>query len=156
MKRCIITGRSNPELGDRIASALRETVVEPTVEVFPEGEIYLRIDADVNGSDVFVTQRTGPPVAENLMELLLLGDACHRAGAARLTAIVSYLGYARQDRPAKNGEAVGARLVADMIASRYQQSLTVDLHNPAIERFHHQHKSPDRCAAACLPKLCIQ
>lgn len=135
MKRHIIIGRSNPTLGERVTSALGEAPAENTVQTFPDGEVYVRIDADLNGSDVFVVQGTGPPVAQNLIELILLGDACSRGGAARLTAVVPYFGYARQDRRVKDGEPVGARIVADIVASRYHRILTVDLHNPAIEGF---------------------
>jgi ribose-phosphate pyrophosphokinase len=71
MKRYIITGRSNPALGGRIASALGETPVEQTVETFPDGELYVCIDANLNGSDVYVVQDTGPPAAENIVELML-------------------------------------------------------------------------------------
>jgi len=135
MKRHIISGRSNPSLGYQIASTLGEALVEHAVETFPDGELHVRIKADLIGSDVFVVQATGPPVAENLVELMLIGDACRRSGAARLTAVVPYLGYARQDRRLQNGEAVGARLIADMIAGRYDRILSVDMHNPAIEGF---------------------
>jgi ribose-phosphate pyrophosphokinase len=68
-----------------------------------------------------VVQATGPPVAENLMELMLLGDACRRAGAGRLTAVIPYFGYARQDRRLKNGESIGARVVADMLAGGFDR-----------------------------------
>jgi ribose-phosphate pyrophosphokinase len=122
-------------LGYRIAAALGQSLAEHAMETFPDGEVYVCINADLLGSDVFVVQTTGPPVAENLVELMLLGDACSRAGAARLTAVVPYFGYARQDRRMKTGESVGARVVADMIAGRYDRILAVDLHNPAIEGF---------------------
>lgn len=135
MSRHIIIGRSNPALGNQVISVLGEAALEHTVETFPDGEIYVRVDADLNGSEVFVLQGTGPPVAENLIELMLLGDACLRAGAVRLTAVLPYFGYARQDRRTLSGEAVGARVVADMIAGRYDRIFTVDLHNPAIEGF---------------------
>jgi ribose-phosphate pyrophosphokinase len=133
--RHIITGSSNSALGKSIASALGQTPVRHTAETFPDGEIYIRIETDITRSDVFVIQGTGPPVAENLIELMLLGDACSRAGAARVTAVVPYFGYARQDRRTKAGEPVGARMVADLIASRYHGIITLDLHNPSIEGF---------------------
>jgi len=135
MKRHILSGRSNPALGYRIASVLGHTADGHRQETFPDGEIYVCVEADLIGGDVFVIQSTGPPVAENLMELMLLGDACRRSGAARLTAVVPYFGYARQDRRKKDGESVGARMVADVIAGRYDRIVAVDLHNPAIEGF---------------------
>jgi len=135
MKRHIISGRANPVLGGRIASALGEPMAAHTVETFPDGEVSVRMDADIEGGDVFVIQGTGPPVAENLVELLLLGDAGRRAGAARLTAVVPYFGYARQDRRTKDKEAVGARMAADTIAGIYHRIVAVDWHNPAIEGF---------------------
>ena len=92
MKRHIISGRSSPARGYRIASALGDTVAAHKVETFPAGRIYVCVEADLGPGDVFVIQATGPPVAENLMELMLLGDTCRRSGAARLTAVAPYFG----------------------------------------------------------------
>jgi ribose-phosphate pyrophosphokinase len=133
--RHILTGSSNPALGKRITSALGQTPVRHTAETFLDGETYVRIETDITHSDVFVIQSMCPPVAENLIELMLLGDACNRAGAARVTAVVPYFGYARQDRRTKGGEPVGDRLVADIIAGRYHGIISLDLHNPSIEGF---------------------
>ncbi|MFO7964129.1 MAG: ribose-phosphate pyrophosphokinase [Desulfobacterales bacterium] len=135
MKRHIIVGKSNPDLGRRIAAALDQSPADRMIRTFPDGEVYVRIEEDLYQSDVYVVQGTGPPVAENLMTLMLIGDACRRAGAWRVTAVVPYFGYARQDRRVTDGEPVGARMVADMITERYHRIITVDLHNPAIEGF---------------------
>jgi len=90
----------------------------------------------VRACDLYVVQPTGPPVDDHLMELLLLADAGRRAGAARLTAVVPYFGYARQDRRAKGREAVPGRLVADMLAlAGFQRMVSIDLHTPSLEGF---------------------
>jgi ribose-phosphate pyrophosphokinase len=150
MKRHIITGRSHPALAGRIAAVLGQTPAEPVVETFPDGEVYVCIRADLMGGEVFVVQATGPPASENLMELMLLGDACRRSDAARLTAVLPYFGYARQDRRKKTVNPWGARMVADMIAVRYHRIVAVDFHNPAIGGFFTPFSgSPDSNAAAC-------
>jgi ribose-phosphate pyrophosphokinase len=103
------------------------------VERFPDGELRPVIE-NVRGDDVYVVEPTGPPVSENVVELLLLLDACRRAGAGRLTAVVPYFGYARQDRRSKAGEAVGARVIADALVSAGAQRLViVDPHTAALE-----------------------
>jgi ribose-phosphate pyrophosphokinase len=101
---------------------------------FPDGESHVEVLETVRGRDVYLVQPTSPPVDENLVELLMLADACHRAGAARITAVVPYFGYARQDRRAKGREGVGARLATDMIrAGSIERMVCVDLHSPAVE-----------------------
>ena len=103
------------------------------VERFPDGELR-PVVVSVRGEDVYVVQPTGPPVNEHLVELLLVLDACRRAGADRVTAVVPYFGYARQDRRARTGEAVGARVVADALVSAGAQRLVVvDPHTAALE-----------------------
>jgi len=104
-----------------------------TVERFPDGELRPRVGS-MRGDDVYLIQSTGPPVGENLVELLLLLDACRRSGAERITAVVPYFGYARQDRRSRSGEAVGARAVADLVtAAGAQHLLVIDPHTPALE-----------------------
>jgi ribose-phosphate pyrophosphokinase len=95
----------------------------------------VEIDESLQGHDVYLIQPTSPPAENHLVELLLLSDACKRAGAARLTALVPYFGYARQDRRAHAGESIAARLVADLLCTRLERIVTMDLHNPAIEGF---------------------
>jgi len=139
MRLSIVTGRANPVLAEAIASALDIRLTSCTVKDFPDGELQVEVHDDVRGQDVYVIQPTSPPVSNHLLELLLLADACNRRGAGRLTAVVPYFGYARQDRRVKGAEAVGARLVADLLCTRFHRILTIDLHNPAIEGFFASH-----------------
>lgn len=129
------SGRANPELSDRIKRIMNITPGRCRIDNFPDGEIGVVIEEDVMGREVFILQPTGPPVADNLLELLLLGDGCRRSGAARITALVPYFGYGRQDRKALHGGTVGARLAADLLAQRFDRLVVVDLHSPAIEGF---------------------
>jgi ribose-phosphate pyrophosphokinase len=129
----IVSGRAGRQLAAVLGDCLG---IEPTtcaVEQFPDGEVRPRMGA-VRGDDVYLVQPTGPPVNDNLVELVLLLDACRRAGAARITAVVPYFGYARQDRRSCDGEAVGARAVADVLkAAGAERLLVVDPHTPALE-----------------------
>jgi ribose-phosphate pyrophosphokinase len=101
---------------------------------FPDGELHIELQESVRGDDVYLVQPTCPPVDEHLLELLLLADACRRAGALFLTAVIPYFGYARQDRRSHGREPLSARLVADLIsAGGFQRLLAVDLHSPAVE-----------------------
>ncbi len=131
----ILSGRANPGLAEGVASRLGTPLGECLVEDFPDGECQVEIREDVKGRDVYLLQPTGPPVEKNLLELLLMADACRRVGAERLTAVVPYFGYARQDRRVKGTEAVGARLVADLLGARLDRLAVVDLHDPAVEGF---------------------
>jgi ribose-phosphate pyrophosphokinase len=102
---------------------------------FPDGEIQIEIRESVRGQDVFVLQSTSPPVEQHLMELLLLADACRRGGAARLTAVIPYFGYARQDRRGSR-RSLGARVAANVIATAgIDRLMLIDAHTPAIEGF---------------------
>src|SRR5437667_9110280 len=92
------SGRANIRLAENIASVLGDTLGKVTLTNFPDGEISVRIEEDVRGRDIFVVQSTCPPVNDNLMELLVLVDSFKRASAARITAVLPYYGYARQDR----------------------------------------------------------
>jgi len=135
MRLCLLAGRSNPELAMAIASSLGVELSKCTIEDFPDEELNVVVGDDVQGCDVFVIQSTNPPIGDNLLELLLLADAARRAGAERITAVVPYFGYARQDRRQRSGEPVGARVLADLLCTRVDRLVAVDLHNPAIEGF---------------------
>lgn len=130
----LIAGSANEPLANAIAQHLSCALTQRTLETFPDGEIHVLLGDSVRAADVFLLQPTAPPVERHLMELLLLADACRRAGAQRITAVMPYFGYARQDRRAGGREAVGARLVIDMLAAAgIHQVVAIDLHNPAIE-----------------------
>ena len=132
----IVAGSGNPRLAESIAERLGIGLCQSTIIRFPDSELYVELGDSVRGRDVYVVQPTGPPVNGQLMELLLLADACRRAGASRLTAVVSYFGYARQDRRAKGREAVPGRVIADLLAVvGFQRMVAVDLHAPSLEGF---------------------
>lgn len=137
MEQTLFAGLANPQLADALAAELGARLGALDIERFPDGELHVEIQESVRGHDVYLIQPLSPPVERRLLELLMLADAAHRAGAARLTAVIPYLGYARQDRRASGREAVGARLVADLLASGglLQRVVAVDVHSPAIEGF---------------------
>ena len=132
----VFAGNSVPELTASIANALG---IEPgicTVSKFSDGECSVNIGESVRGMDCFIVQSTCSPVNDNLMELLIMADALRRASAARITAVVPYYGYARQDRKAKSRDPISAKLVADMIAAAgIDRIMTMDLHAPQIQGF---------------------
>ena len=132
----LFAGSANPGLAEAVARGLGTPLGACVSERFPDGELHLEIKESVRGDDVYLMQPTCPPVADHLLELLLLADACRRAGAGVLTAIVPYYGYARQDRRAKGREPIGARLIADLVeASGIERVVLIDLHTPASEAF---------------------
>ncbi|GAB5404787.1 MAG: ribose-phosphate pyrophosphokinase [Aureliella sp.] len=132
----ILSGRANPELAQDICSALHLDLGSLTLGKFPDGENYCKIDEDVRGRDVFLLQPTCPPVNDNLLELLIMIDSCKRASAARVTAVIPYFGYARQDRKDEGRVPITAKLVANMIArAGADRVLTMDLHAPQIQGF---------------------
>jgi ribose-phosphate pyrophosphokinase len=132
----IVSGSAAAPLADAVARAIGTALVGREIARFPDGECRIRILDSLRGEDAYILQPTSPPVDENLMELLLLGDACRRAGAARLTAVIPYLGYARQDRRATGREPVGARLVADLLETGgFGRVVAIDLHSAALEGF---------------------
>ena len=137
MKPTIFAGSANTPLAEAVAAELDVRVGSREVQVFPDGEMQVELQESVRGEDVYLVQPTSPPGEKHLLELLLLADAAHRAGAARLTAAIPYFGYARQDRRASGREAVGARLVAGLLESGglFERVVTVDLHTAAIEGF---------------------
>jgi ribose-phosphate pyrophosphokinase len=136
MELGLFTGTANLPLADAVADSLRVHLGDGLLHRFADGELHVQIRESVRGRDVYLIQPTSPPVDEHIVELLFLADACRRAGAARLTAVVPYFGYARHDRRASGREPVGARLVADLIRTAgLQRVVAVDLHNAALEGF---------------------
>src|SRR5574344_2126370 len=132
----IIAGNSNMELAQKIADYIGVKVADCQVTTFSDGEISVNMNETVRGCDVFVIQSTNNPVNENLMELLIMIDALRRASAGRITAVIPYYGYARQDRKAKARDPITAKLVANLItAAGADRVLTMDLHVPQIQGF---------------------
>jgi ribose-phosphate pyrophosphokinase len=133
MTPLIITGSAHPSLAQGIASELESELASCLLQRFPDGEQRVEVHACVRGQVVFVVQPLGHPVGEHLLELLLLADACHRAGAGSVAAIVPYVGYARQDRVAREGQPLGAGVLAEALGTgRLSQVIAVDLHSPAV------------------------
>ena len=149
----MFAGSAHHALAADVAHELGVELGACTIDRFPDGEVSVRIDASVRGRDVFVVQPTSPPVNEHLMELLAFADACRRADARRITALVPYFGYARSDR--RNGvrAPVTARVVADMMqAVGIGRVVTIDAHTPQVEGFFHipiddLSAAPPLCAA---------
>ncbi|HEU0021582.1 MAG TPA: ribose-phosphate pyrophosphokinase [Dehalococcoidia bacterium] len=136
MNISLFCGSANPALAQAVADKLALPLGRATLHRFPDGELHVQLEESVRGRDVYLVQPTSPPVAEHLLEVLLLADACRRAGAARLTGVIPYFGYARQDRRASGREPVGARLIADVLkAGGLQRVVAVDLHTASIEGF---------------------
>ncbi|MDR1558319.1 MAG: ribose-phosphate pyrophosphokinase [Clostridiales bacterium] len=132
----IFTCNAHPMLAKQIAKRLGVLLGLSAVTRFSDGEICMKIDETVRGADVFIIQPTCPPVNENLMELLIMTDALSRASAGRITAVIPYYGYARQDRKARAREPISAKLVADLIATAgADRVLTMDLHCEQIQGF---------------------
>ena len=133
----LFTGNANPELTHQIAHHLHVPVGRADVGRFSDGEVDVEIRENVRGRDVFIVQPTCPPTNDHLMELLVMVDACRRASAARVTAVVPYFGYARQDRrPRATRSAITAKLVADMISNAgVDRLLTLDLHSDQVQGF---------------------
>lgn len=132
----VFSGNANPELAEEICDYLEIELGKALVGRFSEGEIRVKINQDVRGRDVFVIQPTCPPVNDNLMELLIMIDALKRASARRITAVLPYYGYARQDRKDQPRVPITARLVADLITvSGTDRVLTIDLHAGQIQGF---------------------
>ncbi len=130
----LLAGSANLPLARAIARDLGLPLGDRVLDRFPDGELDIRIGRSVRGEDVYIVQPTSPPIEQHLLELLFLSDACRRAGAGRITAIVPYFGYARQDRRARGREPLGARLVADLMkASGIDRVVALDLHTAAIE-----------------------
>ncbi len=132
----VFAGNSNPVLAERICKELNTTMGQATVKQFADGECSISINEPVRGSDVFIIQSTCNPVNDHLMELLVMIDAMRRASAGRITAVIPYFGYARQDRKAKARDPISAKLVANLItAAGADRVLTMDLHANQIQGF---------------------
>ena len=132
----VFSGNANPKLAEEICKLMGTKLGESEVGTFSDGEIFVSLYETVRGSDVFVVQSTCTPVNNNLMELLIMIDALKRASAGRITAVIPYFGYARQDRKAKARDPITAKLVANMIAAAgADRVLTMDLHAAQIQGF---------------------
>ena len=112
----VFSGRANPALAEKIVAILGDTLGRVSLADFPDGETMVKIEEDVRGGDVFLVQPTCPPVNQHLMELLIMLDCFKRASAARMTVVLPYYGYARQDRKDTGRVPITAKLVADLIA----------------------------------------
>jgi ribose-phosphate pyrophosphokinase len=131
----IFTGRSNPDLAAKIAEDYGQTLGNITIKEFSDGEIYVRYEQSIRGQDVYIIQSTQPP-AENWMELLLMIDAARRASAARVTVVMPYFGYARQERKDQPRVSIAAKLVANLLTTAgADRVLSMDLHAPQIQGF---------------------
>ena len=132
----IFCGNSNPEFAKNICKDLGVDLGKAEVKTFADGEASVSLLETVRGADVFLVQSTCKPVNDHLMELLVMCDACRRASAGRITAVIPYFGYARQDRKAKSRDPISAKLVANMItAAGADRVLTMDLHAAQIQGF---------------------
>ena len=136
-KLMVFTGNANPELAQKIANRLYLSLGKASVGKFSDGEVAVELNENVRGRDVFVVQSTCAPTNDNLMELLVMIDALRRASAARITAVVPYFGYARQDRRVRSARVpITAKVVADMMVTvGVDRVLTVDLHAEQIQGF---------------------
>ncbi len=132
----LISGTANPELAQKISEYLATPLVQTKITRFSDGEIFVEIKENVRGADVFIIQPTCPPVNENLVELLIMVDAARRASARRITAVIPYYGYARQDRKTAPRTPITAKLVANVIVvAGARRVLTMDLHAGQIQGF---------------------
>ncbi len=132
----VFSANANPELAKNIANIVGVPVGNSCTRLFSDGEIGVDINETVRGSDVFLVQSTSYPVNQHLMELLIMIDAFKRASAGRITAVIPYFGYARQDRKAKARDPISAKLVADLLTTAgADRVLTMDLHAPQIQGF---------------------
>lgn len=133
----VFSGNANPELAQKVAKWLGVPLGRAEVRKFSDGEINVELNENVRGQDVFIIQPTCQPTNDNLMELLLMADALHRSSANRITAVVPYFGYARQDRRVRSARVpISAKVVADMMqAAGIDRVLTIDLHAEQIQGF---------------------
>ncbi|EIF42156.1 MULTISPECIES: ribose-phosphate diphosphokinase [Zhongshania] len=136
-KMMVFTGNANPELARKIAEHLHLPLGDAVVGKFSDGEIFVEVNENVRGADVFLLQPTCAPTNDNLMELIVMADAMRRASAGRITAVVPYFGYARQDRRVRSQRVpISAKVVADMMSGvGINRVLTVDLHAEQIQGF---------------------
>ena len=136
-KLVVFTGNANPLLAEKVANHLHLPLGKASVSNFSDGEVNVEINENVRGKDVFIIQSTCAPTNDNLMELVIMADALRRSSASRITAVIPYFGYARQDRRVRSARvAISARVVADMLtAVGINRVLTVDLHADQIQGF---------------------
>jgi len=136
-KLMVFAGNANPELAHKIAESLDSRMGNATVGQFSDGEIAVEINENVRGKDVFILQSTCAPTNDNLMEMILMVDALRRASAARITAVLPYFGYARQDRRVRSSRVpISAKVVADMmVKAGVDRVMTMDLHADQIQGF---------------------
>lgn len=133
---CLMTGNANPELAKKIAEHCGVDLFDTFVGRFNNGETQVMIGDSIRGKDIFIIQPTSQPVNDNLMDLLIMADACKRASAGSITAVVPYYAYARQDRKTRGREPISAKLVANlMVAAGMNRVITVDLHAGQIQGF---------------------
>ena len=132
----LFTGNANRPLAEEIAQSLHLPLGDADVSRFSDGEIFIQINENVRGADVFVIQPTCPPVNDTLMELLIMIDALKRASAHRITAVLPYYGYARQDRKVQPRVPISAKLVADLLERHYDPAYTRSIlsHYPALPK----------------------
>ncbi|HUB68671.1 MAG TPA: ribose-phosphate pyrophosphokinase [Candidatus Methylacidiphilales bacterium] len=132
----VFTGNANSALAREIADYVGVPLGKATVNTFPDGETFVKIDENIRGRDIFIVQPTAPPTNQNLMELLIMIDAARRASASRITAVIPFYGYARQDRKDQPRVPITAKLVANLlVASGAHRILTMDLHAQQIQGF---------------------
>ena len=132
----IIACNSNKELAEAISSYVSLNIADATIRKFADGEIFVKINENIRGEDVFIIQSTSPPTNDHLMELLITIDAAKRASAKRITVVIPYFGYARQDRKDEGRTAISAKLVANLITTAgAERVVTVDLHAGQIQGF---------------------
>ncbi len=132
----VVAGRHSIELAQRICDHLEMPLGKARTDLFPDGELISFVEEDVRGRDCFVVLSTSPPVNENLVELLVLADSLRRASAGRITAVIPYFGYARQDRKERGRTPITAKLVANMITtSGFDRVVALDLHAAQIQGF---------------------
>ena len=132
----VFCGNSNPQFAETICKELGLDMGKAVVKHFADGEASVTLEETVRGADVFLVQSTCKPVNDHLMELLVMIDACRRASAGRITAVIPYFGYARQDRKAKSRDPISAKLVANMLTvAGADRILTMDLHASQIQGF---------------------
>src|SRR6185369_1311099 len=135
-KMKVFTGRANPQLAQRICDHLKIPLGRGRTELFPDGELIVRVDEDVRGRDCFVIQPTSHPVNAHLMEMMIWIDTLKRASAARVTAVMPYFGYARQDRKDEGRTPITAKLVANLLErAGADRVVSVDLHAPQVQGF---------------------
>src|SRR6187401_957794 len=132
----VVTGSAHPQLSNEIAQFLGISLGQARLRRFPDSEVSFQIDENIRGADVFIVQPTSSPVDQHLMELFLMIDAFRRSSARRITAVIPYYGYARQDRKDKPRVPITAKLAADLIsAAGADRVLTLDLHAAQIQGF---------------------